>query len=146
MMQKSREIMLQLVKMLWNSKCCKVFIATVLWLTVTTAWTKALDCYCVHSNPCWHLYASGLSKFGPRQLATCAWALSVLQQQRSDLFWLVWTEICSRQEANFSNKAGLMQLHQVSCLTLYPPPCPALPCPALPCPARISGMRCNNIC
>lgn len=57
---------------------------------------------------------TGLSKFGPRQLATCGWALSVLQQQSTPLFWLIWAEICSRPRASFSNKAVLMQLHQVA--------------------------------
>ncbi|KAL0018156.1 hypothetical protein WJX77_006603 [Trebouxia sp. C0004] len=57
---------------------------------------------------------TGLSRFGPRQLATCGWALSVLQQQGTALFWLIWAEICSRPRASFRNKAVLMQLHQVT--------------------------------
>ncbi|DBA79516.1 TPA: hypothetical protein ACH3X2_007703 [Trebouxia sp. C0005] len=57
---------------------------------------------------------AGLSNFGPGQLATFGWALSVLQQQDTPLFWLVWAEICRRPRASFSKKAVHMQLHQVA--------------------------------
>lgn len=57
---------------------------------------------------------SGLTKFGPRQLAVCAWALSVLQQQSTPLFWLIWAEINRQPTASITKKSALMQLHQVA--------------------------------
>ena len=55
-----------------------------------------------------------LSKYNARQLALCVWALSVLQQQSSPLFQLLWAEVQRRPKISFMYKTPLMQLHQVS--------------------------------
>ena len=60
-------------------------------------------------SACW---LAGLAKLTVRQLATCAWALSILQQQSHHLFDILINELLHRPKADFS-KATLMQLHQV---------------------------------
>ena len=75
----------------------------------------------------WALYKSvagkgfwDLGKYSARQLATCVWALSVLQQQSNLLFQLFWAELHSRPKESFMYKTPLMQLHQVSiCVCTY---------------------------
>ena len=59
------------------------------------------------------MYVTGLAKFSPKALATCAWALAVLQQLHTPLFDMVWANLGTKPFTAFS-KASLMQLHQVS--------------------------------
>ena len=55
---------------------------------------------------------AGLIWLSARQLSSCAWALSVLQQQSHPLFHIIITQLLERPVAEFSQPA-LMQLHQV---------------------------------